>query len=550
MRATLSRLAVLAMIGLATFPRPAAAQLSPGRLSRAHAALDSSAGCLTCHRTGKGVDPGRCLSCHRLLGERIAAAAGFHAGVDRERCETCHIEHHGRAFELVWWGVLGEAAFEHAGAGYPLAGAHRGLGCRECHQASKLAEPAPLSAAGKDLDRTFLGLSADCASCHEDPHGGRPGGYGCSDCHGQEAWRPAAAFDHDPTGFALTGRHLGVPCAGCHGAAAGIEGDRGPTVPAGFGGLQAACAGCHADPHRARLGRDCATCHSTHRWDRVDRARFAHDRTRWPLTGRHRDVACGNCHPPGRALRVAGFERCDTCHADVHGGRLRAREDGGACEACHDTGGFLPSRFTPEDHSATSFPLRGAHRAVPCAACHPPMALTEPAAPRLFRIDATGCADCHRDPHRGTADAAGDDAGCRGCHSEDDWQAVTFDHDATGFALAGAHRTVTCDGCHRELVFDRQPSGPAACRDCHRDPHRGQLDRPGKPAACGGCHRVEGWLPATFDHARSAFPLAGAHRRAACGACHVVETIGGQPAMRYRPLPTACSGCHRPWSEE
>ncbi len=559
MGATLPDLTVLALIGLATCTRPAVAQLSPGKLSRAHAGLDSSASCLQCHRAGQGVDANRCLSCHRLVGERIAAGAGLHARFDRERCETCHIEHHGRDFALVWWGEQGESAFDHSEAGYPLAGAHRGLGCRECHRASKIAEPARLSAAGKDLDRTLLGLSTACASCHQDPHGGQQGGHGCADCHRQEAWRPAAAFDHDPTGFALTGRHLGVDCAGCHGAAAAVEGDRGPTAALRFSGLQASCAGCHADPHRGRLGRDCTACHTAAGWDRVDPGRFAHDRTRFPLTGRHRSVACASCHPPGKALRVAGFESCDTCHADAHAGQLRARDDGGACEACHDTSGFLPSRFTREDHSATRFPLAGAHGAVPCAACHRPVPLVElvargvapaaavaPAAPRLLRIDASGCADCHRDPHRGTADAAGGGAGCRGCHTEDDWRAVTFDHDATGFALAGAHRPVTCDGCHRGLGFDRQATGSIVCRDCHRDPHQGQLDRPGVPAACGGCHRVEGWVPTTFDHDRDAvFPLAGSHQRAACGACHVSATIGGQPTVRYRPLPAACSGCHR-----
>jgi hypothetical protein len=554
---------MLAVIGLATFTRPGLAQLSPGELSRAHAALDSSGGCLECHSAGRGVDPGRCLSCHGLLGERIAAAAGLHAGADHRRCETCHIEHYGREFELVWWGDRGESAFDHAEAGYPLAGAHRGLGCRECHQSSKIARPARLTAAGKDLDRTWLGLSTDCASCHEDPHAGQLGGRGCADCHGQQAWRPAADFDHDPTGFPLTGRHLGIACAGCHGAEAGIGGDRGQTVPVRFTGLQASCVGCHSDPHRGRLGRECATCHTTAGWDRVDTGRFAHDRTRFPLTGLHRDVACHRCHPPGKTLRVAGFESCATCHADVHAGQFRARDDGGACATCHDTKGFVPSRFTVRGHSATRFPLEGAHRAVLCAVCHRPalagreahgLAPAEvggPAAAGVFRIDATGCGDCHRDPHGGTAGASAGAAGCRACHNQDDWKSVTFDHDATGFTLAGAHRPVSCGGCHPALVFARRSAGPAGCRDCHGDPHRGQLDRPGRPAACDSCHLVEGWTPTTFDHDRdAAFLLEGAHRRAACDACHVAETIDGRPTVRYRPLPTACSGCHRPGGTE
>ncbi len=108
MRPTLTVLTMITMIGFATFNRPAAGQLSPGKLSQAHAALDSSGGCLECHRTGRGVDPGRCLSCHDLLSERIVAGAGLHARVDRERCESCHIEHHGRDFDLVWWGEMAD----------------------------------------------------------------------------------------------------------------------------------------------------------------------------------------------------------------------------------------------------------------------------------------------------------------------------------------------------------------------------------------------------------------------------------------------------------
>ena len=92
--------AVLALAAAA----PAGAQLSPGPLSRAHAELEGAAGCLECHAPRRGVVAEKCLECHRPLARRIAAGAGLHARPDHRRCETCHIEHHGRDFELIFWG--------------------------------------------------------------------------------------------------------------------------------------------------------------------------------------------------------------------------------------------------------------------------------------------------------------------------------------------------------------------------------------------------------------------------------------------------------------
>ena len=585
---------VLALTGLA--PGRAPAQLSPGKLSHAHAELDSSRACLECHAKGKGVDRQLCLSCHQLLGERIEAGAGLHAGPDYQRCETCHIEHHGREFELIWWGEDGIDAFDHGETGYPLLGSHR-VACRECHQASRIAEPRRLVAAGKDLDRTFLGLATDCASCHQDPHRGqmatgpaaptaaaipipaapsRP--PGCERCHDEDAWTPASKFDHDRTEFPLDGRHLQVECAECHVTETDGDGDF-----IRYRGTATACSDCHQDPHRGRLGRDCAACHETAGWRKVDRSRFNHDLTRFPLRGLHTRVDCGDCHS-GASFRLAGFDDCATCHADVHVGQFRDRGrissapgpgDGEACSDCHDVNGFTPSRFDLADHAETRFPLDGAHREVACASCHVEVATAElvargvavaaPGAPetaRVFRVEATGCADCHRDPHAGTADAYLGEAGCKSCHDAESWHnvsltpapgvVVSFDHDATGFPLEGAHRTVGCAECHEvtgrgteEVVLSFE-GAPTACRDCHEDPHLGQFDGPAAAAQCRGCHSPEGWTPSVFDHARdSDFALEGAHARAECGACHLPEWIAGRAVVRYKPLPTACSGCHR-----
>jgi hypothetical protein len=59
----------------------------------------------------------------------------------------------------------------------------------------------------------------------------------------------------------------------------------------------------------------------------------------------------------------------------------------------------------------------------------------------------------------------------------------------------------------------------------------------GFPTTCVTCHSTGAWQPASFDHARTSFPLTGAHTSVTCSACHT----GG----RYTGTPTDCYACHR-----
>ena len=545
---TLAGLAAAAIAG-----PPAAAQISPGELSQAHAALEGTAGCSKCHSPAQGVDAELCLDCHTVLRRRIDAGAGLHSRPDYRSCRSCHIEHHGWQFDLVWWGEGGETAFDHRLTGEPLEGAHAALECRACHRAKNLVEPARLRAAGKDLDRTFLGLAPACLSCHADEHREQFEAGSCRSCHRLDAWRPAALFDHDRSSFPLTGRHRDVTCGSCHPGTGAGGGD--PTVR--YRGLAASsCADCHRDPHRGRLGGECRTCHVTGGWERVDRTRFDHDRTRFPLRGRHRSASCDGCHRGG-SLRTAGFERCDSCHADVHLGQFRRRADGGDCSACHDSAGFQPARFTVEDHQRTSYPLVGSHRAVPCIDCHRPVpaAVLSPGTPppagspaaevRRFRFASSDCLACHQDPHAGDAAPYLGSEGCLACHRISTWKEVAFDHSRTGWVLEGRHRELGCPACHAtaesERVLVRLKGLSTACASCHRDPHLAQFGA----AGCTDCHHAGNWKAAGFDHDRDArFRLEGAHRRVECAGCHPLQQRDGVLFVRYKPLGLACSDCH------
>ncbi len=182
---------------------------------------------------------------------------------------------------------------------------------------------------------------------------------------------------------------------------------------------------------------------------------------------------------------------------------------------------------------------------------------------------------------------------CEKCHHEHqgrdfkivDWGAdgrKGFDHKRTGYLLEGKHAKADCAKCHDpRLIHDPEVratlekgrlshlGAPTACKGCHVDEHRGQLNpagpdaQPGAAAApaqdCTRCHGAITWKPAKFDHAKAAYPLEGKHAKVACAKCHLdqpapaAEVPGGmvppvRPALfaRYKPLPFQnCFDCHK-----
>ena len=542
-------------LSLALSGAGARAQISPGPLSTPHAGLEGSRACLKCHEAGQGVAARLCLDCHRALAERIAAGRGAHAGEDYRRCERCHSEHNGREFELVRF-AGGEAAFDHARAGWKLEGKHARAACRDCHRADRVEPALAAHEPDKDLKRTYLGLPTRCVACHQDPHGGTLSAT-CGECHSQESWKGAPGFDHARTRYPLDAAHARVACLDCHRQADPAAKTlrfaqfQGRALPA--------CAECHKDPHQGRLGADCAACHSGASFRTGARvAGFDHQRTAYPLRGRHAGVACEKCHAAGRELRIPGFQLCESCHRDDHAGQLARVAAKSECAACHGVEGWAPARYGFEDHARSRLPLSGAHRAVPCVACHAevraqelPAAFRRTAGTRIrrFRFDGVACRDCHRDPHAGSLDRYAGAEGCATCHGESDWRAVRFDHGRTRYPLAGRHAAVACASCHPKAAADalRFDGRPLDCAGCHRDPHAGQLARAGV-TACERCHDVAGFRPAAgFDHARdSRYALDGRHARVPCAGCHPGEPAGATTQVRWKPRPVECDGCHRP----
>jgi hypothetical protein len=491
-------------------------RVSPGPLTRAHAALEGVTRCARCHDATPALSASRCLACHARVADRIARKRGVHRDV-RDDCARCHPEHRGVETDLR---RLDRGTFNHLlETGFPLEGQHARLAtaCARCH-----------------TTRSFLTARAACDSCHEDPHHGALGRE-CAACHSASVTfkRTRDRFDHARARFALTGAHQVVACEKCH--AAGV-----------FRGLRFdACSSCHQTPHRRTLGPTCAGCHTTDRWTTAGRG-FDHAKSGFVLAGAHRPLACARCHVAGVKTPLR-FDRCSSCHENVH--RDSIRDD---CRACHTEETFRKASF---DHRVrTGFPLAGKHTSLACRQCHAGLPSSDGAPGRTvvdFGGASAACVACHKDPHKAEFGRA-----CDACHQPATFKAAGFTHPRNPEFFAGRHREVACVRCHvrpgTPLPDPRAPrAAPArrpsfACSECHADAHLGQVG-----PACERCHAVDAprFTPTRFSHDAAAFVLSGRHRAAPCAKCHPSETAafpaGRGTAVRLHPVPTDCGACHK-----
>ena len=415
------------------------------------------------------------------------------------------------ALALGWFGAWAEAAnfIEKMMMPGQLSAAHAKFeeDCANCHKTlNKEAQSGLCADCHKpirqdiELGRGFHGKNlvvrkSECFSCHVE-HKGRERNI--------TALQPLL-FKHDQTEFALKGRHTTADCAGCH--AAGKK----------FREAPKACFDCHKkdDPHRARLGNDCGSCHASTGWT-VDLARYDHGKTKFPLKGKHADQPCISCHV-GEVYKDLPTG-CNDCHAiqDVH-----LRRFGAACGDCHSNDSWKDAKF---DHGKqTKFALLGAHDKAKCSDCH---------GGDIKAKLSTACVDCHRaqDVHQAKL---GKD--CGDCHGAVAWNTgVKFDHDLTNYPLVGLHAVAACEACHETRLYKDTKT---ACIACHagEDAHAGRF-----ASACGSCHSPVGWKKITFDHGRDTkFALSGAHARVGCYDCHTKKNVADAS------LPTACISCHR-----
>jgi hypothetical protein len=531
------------MILAVLIPAFAQAQISPGKLARVHQELEGIAKCTTCHLYGKTLSNVKCLGCHKEIKESMDSTKGVHAHVGNRSCAECHSDHNGEEFQIV---VFDSVNFDHrAVAGFPLDGKHAGITCDSCHAWRYVTLPLVKELHGKRT-HTYKGLSPACLSCHQDIHSGQFT-TSCSSCHDTKGWKPASRFSHDRSRYVLTGKHKDVECKQCHNGRA----EHSKAVL--YRGMPfATCESCHRDPHLKKFSRRCDACHATEGWAKAKEGAFDHQRTEFPLNGKHADVKCMGCHGASpRTMNAGGahgfhisrFKRCADCHKDDHGGQFVSRADSGKCEACHSDKDFRLVEYTVESHAKSRYPLTGAHIATNCIACHK-ADIVRAKSTRQFRWEKNvSCLTCHSDPHKGQFDK--EKKTCESCHTTTAWTSLLFDHSKSKFPLLGKHVSVQCGKCHEKKEPVPYVGVSVVCASCHNDPHAGQFAR-GGVTRCEPCHGAQSWHQLTFDHgAGSRFALSKAHADVACGRCHPTENQEGKAVIRYKPLGVECEDCHR-----
>jgi hypothetical protein len=445
--------------------------------------------------TGEHVETA-CDRCHLVPGHtELALSSGRTAPLYRplphDECSDCHADVHAGALGPVCAGchvtasfrTVDREAFDHARTRYPLQGAHRRATCGGCHDAERAWGRKP--------------PFQTCSDCHRDVHRGEATLAGravdCASCHDLEAFRPSTftALAHADSPYPLEGKHGATKCRDCH--ARGVSESR----PAFEFRLQYdLCSRCHADGHDGQLesqtlrasgrpapaGGDCSGCHHESGWRPSTFDATRHGELGLPLAGGHAKIECGACHGHVVARLRPVDPACAACHADPHGGRVMFAGSNPAadCGRCHDAGTFRPSLVDANLHGSLGYPLEGAHRTVPCIACHPSLA-SAPARSTLRKDEIAlleltrthdRCVDCHTGPHLGQFQGRPRKNICEACHSVNDWRPASgFDHDRdAGFVLGAAHRGVRCAACHVPGPGEsaiRYAAAPSRCEACH-----------------------------------------------------------------------------------
>ena len=536
---------------------PAAGQISPGPLSRAHESVDGVTDCSNCHEVSAGKPVFKCVPCHTEIAWRIVAQKGLHAAYkikpgSNAECANCHPEHNGEDFKLTKWDIQ---TFDHEKTGYKLEGKHLGLGCNRCHAPGRISERERLTIKIKDLSKTFLGVSPSCSNCHEDRHQGRLGSD-CLQCHNFSEWAEIniRVFEHSLARYPLTGLHLKVPCQRCH--------TPGPDkVPRYIGIPFRNCTDCHADPHRGGFSQTCQSCHVTSGWNKTLGAELSrtvdHSKTKFPLLGKHAEVECVRCHAGGDFKKALAFQKCTDCHQlDPHGGQFAKRRGGIECSNCHSTDSFKPSTFGLKEHATTGYPLQGKHATLQCAQCHLPKGKQT-----IYAMRFQYCTDCHADQHAGQFAGAPHLNRCEDCHNLQRFLPSTFSlrrHNGTSFRLTGSHVAVPCSDCHKQSVNFKPKATMQyhwqglACQSCHADPHEGRFNEFMRRSAngtkfdCEACHSTETWGELShYDHSKTAFPLTGTHKRTKCADCHKSPNAkAGIIHADFKRAPARCEACH------
>ncbi len=391
-------------------------------------------------------------------------------------------------------------------------------------------------------------------------------------------------FDHDTTGFELTGQHRDLPCESCHANAI-------------FKGTPRTCQDCHgvgtairatAKPSDHILStNNCVACHAPIAWrPAVD---FDHTQARGSCSTCHNGVQAQG-KPP---THIVTDLECDACHTTLTWAGAVFTHQGvtSGCASCHDN---VQAKGMPPTH----IPV-GTAAPVPCEGCHSTTNFATFAGTKISHpaVAALNCASCHETAaylgmHPSTSTTAGDSrpnatldkahpttGDCGQCHDTTTFastalrpanhiptnapcvQCHTTPGNYAAYSVTGVHQGVTsCLACHGPNVGPFANVTPVTAPGTHIP--FGSLDCNGS-----GCHSTTNVTPGGFrlGAANISVPtlsVAGhatvAAAVSACQSCHeaapylgmlasTATTAGdSRPTALDKNHPTSgdCSGCH------
>jgi len=308
----------------------------------------------------KGLKFKGCVDCHKDV----------HNNSFGQQCENCHVE---QSFKT----IKSLSQFNHDLTNFKLEGKHSLVTCNKCHKGS-YTDP----------------LKHDnCYDCHSDYHNGEFTRQSlrrdCSSCHNVNGFSPSlyTIDDHNKGVFKLEGAHIATPCIACH-----KNNDNWK-----FSNLGTKCSDCHEDIHQGSInekyypGGNCLSCHSLESWNKIV---FDHDKTNFPLRGKHGSQSCRSCHGKVAEVHLLNFSGlnvdCESCHEDQHNGQFIS-ENKTVCSNCHTPEGWNASSF---NHDNARFVLDGRHKNVSCDKCHPLVTSVDKQYV-LYKTGKIKCADCH-----------------------------------------------------------------------------------------------------------------------------------------------------------
>jgi len=405
-----------------------------------------------------------CRECHKpdhIQKSELKKNANTFLGLGQE-CLSCHEDYHQKTLPTDCASchtteAFSPSKFNHNKADFALVGKHKDVSCVKCHKMEKRN--------GKDFQRFNDIPFENCTNCHKDVHEGKFG-VNCTECHSEASFSVAGAskgFNHNMTGFELTGKHRNVDCKQCH-----VSSFTNP-IP------HSKCSSCHQDYHKKEFVKnsvspDCAECHTVNSFSASQYTLEKHKVSKFPLEGAHLATPCIACHKQEtRWSFKSNGDKCVNCHKDVHLGFIDEQYyPNQSCESCHSINQWQENHF---NHDLTKFKLSGVHAKQNCMACHKSDNSMGENEYEKFQNLSNACASCHEDVHHQQFEKEGTTQ-CQECHKFESWNSRDFDHNKTAFKLDGKHVQVDCAGCHKKTeaqgeVYVLYKIKKFRCIDCH-----------------------------------------------------------------------------------